>query len=136
MATTGPQQAHSTLIVVCCHAIYIGTADHDPDAGKDEHKDWLIEPFQKGETPTFIDHIKKGVQTLRACVDDGKDALLIYSGGPTKQSKGCQIAEGESYLVGRRSYQSCENAGRPSSPWRSALLIDSERCSSTQSVRP
>lgn len=36
----------------------------------------LIEPFQKGETPTFIDHIKAG---LKALAEDCH-SLLVFSG--------------------------------------------------------
>lgn len=36
----------------------------------------LIEPFQKGETATFAEHVKAGLETL------GEDpcALLVFSG--------------------------------------------------------
>lgn len=36
----------------------------------------LIEPFQRGETPTFMNHVKAG---LRALSKD-PDALLVFSG--------------------------------------------------------
>jgi hypothetical protein len=36
----------------------------------------LIEPFQQGETPTFIDHIKAG---LKALAEDSH-SLLVFSG--------------------------------------------------------
>jgi hypothetical protein len=36
----------------------------------------LIEPFQKGETPTFINHIKAG---LKAMAED-PNGILILSG--------------------------------------------------------
>ena len=89
----------SSLVVVCCHAIYLGSSEHDPEAGTNEEEDWLIEPFQKGETPTFIDHVREGVQTLRSRLDAGVDSILVFSGGFTKQNKGCNLSEGDSYLV-------------------------------------
>lgn len=90
----------STLIIVCCHATYLGSPGSNIAAGTDEERDWLLEPFQRGETPTFIEHACTGVVTLRKCLDRGEDALLVFSGGPTKSSQGCLKSEGQSYLVG------------------------------------
>ncbi|KAJ5516214.1 hypothetical protein N7527_007774 [Penicillium freii] len=53
----------------------------------------LIEPFQKGETPTFIDHVKAG---LKALAED-PHGLLVFSGGPTKKPR-TELSEGQSYL--------------------------------------
>ncbi|OQE07747.1 hypothetical protein PENVUL_c012G05886 [Penicillium vulpinum] len=76
------------LIVVCCHAIYTGGSH----LGASENE-WLIEPFQKGETPTFIDHVKAG---LKALTEDSH-SLLVFSGGPTKKPR-TELSEGQSYL--------------------------------------
>ncbi|RHZ53132.1 hypothetical protein CDV55_102673 [Aspergillus turcosus] len=54
----------------------------------------VIEPFQKGETPTFTAHVQAG---LRALADD-PNGLLVFSGGPTKKDR-TDIAEGTSYHV-------------------------------------
>ncbi|KAH1370780.1 hypothetical protein KXV74_007091 [Aspergillus fumigatus] len=75
------------LIVVCSHAIYIG----GPTKGVSEDE-WLIEPFQRGETPTFTAHVQAG---LRALADD-PHGLLVFSGGPTKKDR-TDLAEGTSY---------------------------------------
>lgn len=66
---TGTKPNH--LIVVCGHAIWLG----GPDRGYNE-AEWLLEPFQKGETVAFIEHIKDGVKAL------GQDdrAVLVFSG--------------------------------------------------------
>ncbi|RAL09081.1 DUF218 domain protein [Aspergillus homomorphus CBS 101889] len=76
------------LIIVCCHAIY----KRGPTNGASEDE-WIIEPFQKGETPTFTAHVVTG---LRLAAED-PHALLVFSGGPTKQDR-TSLAEGESYF--------------------------------------
>ncbi|KAH8424350.1 DUF218 domain protein [Aspergillus melleus] len=76
------------LIIVCCHAIYLG----GPTKGVSVDE-WLIEPFQKGETPTFTAHVKAGLQ---AAAED-PESLLVFSGGATKRPL-TDLAEGDSYL--------------------------------------
>ena len=59
------------LIVVCCHAIWLGgSKDGDCEA------EWAIEPFQEGETPTFMAHIESGL----ACLKSQSESLIVFSG--------------------------------------------------------
>ncbi|UKZ48465.1 hypothetical protein TrVGV298_002690 [Trichoderma virens] len=75
------------LIVVCCHGIWNGGQSNG--ANEDE---WLIADFQRGETPTFIEHIKAGIRCL---AQDYDNAVLAFSGGPTR--KETTLSEAQSY---------------------------------------
>ena len=72
-----------TLIVVCCHAIWIGEPPSDAFGLENVEDGWLIEPFQHGETSTFIKHIQAGLDVLRS----KENAILVFSGGPTKPTR-------------------------------------------------
>ena len=61
----------SHLLVDCGHAIWLG----GPKNGRDEGE-WLIEGYKAGETPTFMAHIKAGVELL----SQDADAVLVFSG--------------------------------------------------------
>jgi hypothetical protein len=86
------------LIIVCCHAIWLG----GQTCGRDE-SEWYgrqksqpldyfisclsyqrykmtsqraIETFQHGETPTFVEHIEAGLRAL----SEQPQSLLVFSG--------------------------------------------------------
>lgn len=81
-----------TLIIVCCHAIWLSEKALKVSEQEMTEGGWLIEPFQAGETLTFIDHITTGIQQL----SQNQSAVLVFSGGSTKPSR-TQVSEGESY---------------------------------------
>ncbi|KAJ6157650.1 hypothetical protein N7470_005242 [Penicillium chermesinum] len=70
------------LIIVCCHAIYAGGPTHG--SSEDE---WFIEDFQRGETPTFVSHVKAGLDALAA----DNCGILIFSGYITSLAVFCVI---------------------------------------------
>lgn len=95
------------LIIVCCHAIYLGppsssTAQSPPsieafapnELPSSNEANWLIEPFQTGETATYVEHIEAGVQALTA----DERAVLVFSGGATKPQISDKT-EADGYLV-------------------------------------
>ena len=87
------------LIIVCGHAIWTG----GPANGHDE-SEWLIEDYKKGETPTFIEHIKAGLKEL----SQTPNSVLIFSGGPTR--KETHLSEARSYynLAVANSFFGCD----------------------------
>ncbi|KAK4203278.1 Mur ligase [Triangularia verruculosa] len=76
------------LIIVCGHGIYLG----GPKNGQDEENEWLIEPYKKGETPTFIEHIKAGCDIFNS----DPESVLVFSGGPTRPET--PLTEARSYF--------------------------------------
>ncbi|KAI1394308.1 FolC bifunctional protein [Hypoxylon trugodes] len=90
-----PLQVPEHLIIVCCHGIWLEGSEN----GHDE-SEWLIAGFQKGETPTFINHIKIGLRALK----ENDNYVLMFSGGPTR--KETHLSEAQSYanLASANSY--------------------------------
>jgi hypothetical protein len=86
-----PLQGVKNLVIVACHAIWLGGAS----LGEDE-AEWTLESFQKGTGShnTFIRHISKGIQLATA----DNESLLVFSGGETRRKAGPRM-EGGSYFV-------------------------------------
>jgi hypothetical protein len=76
------------LIVVAGHAVYVGGEADDP--ARDDR--WLLQPFQRGEPPFYIDHIRGGVALAAA----DAQSLLVFSGGYTRHEAGPR-SEAQSY---------------------------------------
>ncbi len=72
MSTLTTSKKPTDLIIVCCHGIWLGPSF--------DEKYWLIQDFQRGETETFIEHIKIGLRQLVESNENGKDATLMFSG--------------------------------------------------------
>lgn len=85
-----PYKALKTLVMVAGHAVYTSSKCDKPE-GEDA---WFLEPYQKhpGQASSFVDHIRAGVEA--AAGDD--DALLLFSGGETRQDAGPR-SEAQSY---------------------------------------
>jgi hypothetical protein len=80
------------LIVVAGHAVYVGAGGGQPEA--DGH--WLLEPYQIGEPPLYLEHIRTGVELAAA----EPRSLLVFSGGQTRQAAPWSEAHG--YLAAAR----------------------------------
>jgi len=80
----------SNLVIVAGHAIYNGRS-FDADSLGNESQ-WTLLPFQRGQTPAYLDHIRSGV--TEAARDDS--ALLLFSGGQTRHESGPQ-SEAQNY---------------------------------------
>lgn len=61
----------NNLICVAAHAIYIGEDFKEPE--NDEN--WFLQPFQKGEPPIYIEHIRRGIVLAN---HDPKSLLIFF----------------------------------------------------------
>ncbi|WVQ97797.1 hypothetical protein IAU59_004912 [Kwoniella sp. CBS 9459] len=78
------------LIMVPGHAIWLG---HDVEMIR-EDDDWVLEPMQRGgSVKTYVKHIERGVEELRA----DPNALLVFSGGATRPPPSPPLSEALSY---------------------------------------
>jgi hypothetical protein len=62
-----------TLVLVAGHAVYVAPDFAEPQ--RDES--WLLQPFQRGEPPFYLEHIKKGIELAA----HDASAMLVLSGG-------------------------------------------------------
>lgn len=71
------------LIVVAGHASFKDSVEIVPDdPGSDDY--WVLQAFQAGEPPYYIEHIRKGVELLKK----DEASLLAFSGGRTRREGG------------------------------------------------
>jgi hypothetical protein len=82
------------LVVVAGHAPFKESVTTIP-AHPEQDDCWVLQPFQRGEPPLYIDHIRRGVDLLR----DDPHALLICSGGYTRREAGLRWSEAATYAA-------------------------------------
>jgi hypothetical protein len=68
------------LVLVAGHAVYVA-----PDFARPaDDGSWLLQDFQRGEPPFYLEHIRRGAEL--AARDES--ALLVFSGGQTRREAG------------------------------------------------
>ncbi|KAK1771121.1 hypothetical protein QBC33DRAFT_232328 [Phialemonium atrogriseum] len=103
------------LVIVCGHGIWLG----GPKNGWDE-SEWLIESYKSGETPTFIEHIRAGIKTLA----EDQDAVLVFSGGPTRDETPVSEAASYANLAAANAYFSLLPPDSPDPVSSSRVLLE------------
>lgn len=84
------QSGLDTLIMVAGHAVY--TADDFSEPCCDDS--WMLQDFQAGEPPFYIEHIQRGVEIAASA----PRSLLVFSGGQTRAEAGPR-SEAQSYWL-------------------------------------
>ncbi len=82
------------LIVVAGHAPFKETTERVP-AHPEQDEAWVLQEFQRGEPPFYIEHLRRGVALLAAA----PEALLILSGGYTRREAGLRWSEARTYAA-------------------------------------
>jgi hypothetical protein len=78
------------LVLVACHAVYLGSGGADPGADAN----WCLAPFQHGEPPFYLEHIRAGIEETAA----DPQAAIVFSGGATRREAGLRT-EAAGYLA-------------------------------------
>ncbi|KAF2673501.1 hypothetical protein BT63DRAFT_451549 [Microthyrium microscopicum] len=104
------------LIIVCCHAIWLGEAGSSAS-----EENWLIKPFQREETPTFVQHLQTGLQLFASKLS----AVLVVSGAPTH--KETPRSEAGSYLLLAQAHNYWNILGEHPSPVVLSRILVEER---------
>ncbi len=82
------------LVVVACHAPFKeSTAQVPGDTMRDDA--WVLQDFQRGEPPYYIEHLRRGVELVAAA----PEALLVLSGGHTRREAGRRWSEAATYFA-------------------------------------
>lgn len=82
------------LILVAGHAAFKKETASVPDHPERDDA-WVLQSFQIGEPPFYIEHIRRGVVLLA----NNPAALLVFSGGHTRPEAGCKWSEAGTYLA-------------------------------------
>ena len=79
------------LVLVTGHAAFkAGVREVAADVERGD--DWVLLPFQQGEPPFYVEHIRTGVELAAG----NRSALLVFSGGRTRPEAG-EWSEAETY---------------------------------------
>ena len=101
-----PLAACRNLIVVAGHAPFKETVLSVP-AHPEQDDGWVLQSFQHGEPPLYIEHIRRGVELAW----NDPDALLMFSGGYTRSEAGLRWSEAATYAAIARHYRWWTEAG-------------------------
>jgi hypothetical protein len=118
---SAPLAACQNLIVVAGHAPFKETVVAVP-AHPEQDDWWVLQSFQHGEPPLYIDHIRRGVQLLRK----DPEALLIFSGGFTRREAGLRWSEAATYAAVAAHFHWWAGEGDESSETEPAAHIATE----------
>jgi len=81
-------------VVVAGHAPFKASVTEVP-ARPEEDDAWVLQFFQAGEPPLYLEHIRRGVELAAA----NPSALLIFSGGYTRAEAGPRWSEAATYAA-------------------------------------
>ncbi len=76
------------LVLVAGHAVPFRFDELDRDSG------WYLKPFQSGEGPCYVEHVRRGVELAQA----DPRAVLIFAGGQSDDAAGPR-SEGQGYWL-------------------------------------
>jgi len=79
------------LIIVPGHASFKASIGLPLPKDFIEDEYWALQPFQKGEPPYYVEHIKRALEVADA------STLIVFSGGRTREESGREWSEAKTY---------------------------------------
>lgn len=95
-----PRRLCHNLVLVAGHAPFKESVINVP-VHPERDDDWVLQPFQRGEPPLYIEHIRRGVELARR----DPASLLMFSGGYTRREAGRHWSEAATYAALARHYR-------------------------------
>lgn len=117
------------LIIVPGHAAF--KSGFDPSVGDPgDEANWVLQSFQAGESPFYIEHVRAGIEALAKHVG----ALLLFSGGRTRQESD-EWSEAATYAAVAKFYNYWQSTNDAADEIKKRIILEEHARDSLENVQ-